>query len=152
MFTPSLYQSKEKEIISDLRKSNLPLASCFILGLPAAHVLCRLFSQTERQHRELWRVIQRNKAEANTCSSISMQTIQKGAISSSSTLTSGSDHHFSSTVPSQHCFTPTHLTHISSYILEKPRNSNSSQELCHLTSLGFIKAFCTWRQEGERCA
>lgn len=50
MFTPSLYQSKEKEIVSDSRMSNLPFASCFILGLPVAHVLCRPLSLIKRQH------------------------------------------------------------------------------------------------------
>lgn len=77
-----------------------------------------------------------------------MQAIEKRAISSRSTLTLGSNHHFSSTVLSQCWFTPIHLAHISGYILEKPRTSNGSQKLHHLRSL----VFCSWRQERETCA
>ena len=124
---------------------------CIILGMPAAYVLCRLLSQIKRQHRGLQGVIQRNKTKANTCSSISVQAIEKGAVSSSTTLTPGSDYHFSSTVPSQR-FHTVHLAHISGYILEKPRTSNGSQELHHLRALDSSRCFALGRQEGERCA
>lgn len=146
---PSLHQSKEEEIISDSRPSNLPLASCFILGTPVAHMLCRLLRWTKKQHRALQGVIQRNKTEANTCSSVSMQAKEKAAISSSSIPAPGSDHHCPSSVPSRHCFTSIHLTHISGYILEKSRTSNGCQGLCHLRPLISSRRFALGGKKGR---
>lgn len=117
--------------------------------MPAAHALCRLLSRTERQHRGLRGVIQKNKTEANICSSVSVQAIEKGAISSSSILTPGSDHRFPSTVPSWCRFTPIHLVHISGYILEKPRTSSGSQGLQHLGSLVSSRCFAHGGKKGR---
>lgn len=146
-FTLSLYQSKEKEIISDLRKSNLPLAFYLEPGTAAAHTLCTSLCWIKWQHRGLRGVTQRNKTEANTHSSVSVQAIEKRDISFSSTLTPGSNCCFPSPVPLQCCFTPIHLTHTSGYTPEKTKTNNSRRGPQLSQSLGFVKLLCTWRQE-----